>query len=77
LFDGLGAVRLGRRDQADGDAFLTGTPGTADAVNVDFGIARQFDVDDHVQGSQCPGHGQPRPWPPAPTYERLANMAST
>ena len=49
LFDCPRAMGFGRGDQADGDAFLAGAPGTSDAVNVDFRVARQFDVNHHVQ----------------------------
>ncbi len=49
LLDGLGAVRFRRRHEADRNPCLTGTPSTAYAVDVDFRIAGQLDVDHHVQ----------------------------
>ena len=38
------AMGFGRSDQAHGQAFFARTTGTADAVNVDFRVARQLDA---------------------------------
>jgi len=42
-------VAFGGCDKADGNALLAGTTGTSNPMNVDFGIARQLNVDHHVQ----------------------------
>jgi hypothetical protein len=45
LFDVVHARHLVAADQAEGPAFLVDAPGAADAMDMDFGIGRDVDVD--------------------------------